>query len=99
MVPGTTPTHSWTFPFSTSFITNCSVSYKEKSETFLIKRMNELTLKDNIVSVQLTQEETLDFMNRKKPIEVQLKYKIGNEVMATPPYEIPIERIFDTEVF
>lgn len=98
MIRGTTPTHIFTLPFEVSEIAALSVTYKQNGEVVFKKKMADCTLEGNNVTVELTQEETLQFAERNN-VEIQLKAKnAAGKVIAHSVKTIPVERILDDEV-
>ncbi|MGF6375131.1 putative nucleic-acid-binding protein [Clostridiales Family XIII bacterium PM5-7] len=71
IVRGTTPTHNFAMPFSIEDISEVIIAYVQDDEIVIEKEKGdiELDLENNIMSVQLSQEETLRFAVKDKYID------------------------------
>ena len=100
MIRGTTPIHIFELPFAASEIEKCSVTYKQGRDIKLKKTTEECILEEARIIVNLTQEDTLKF-NSCTYVEIQLKVKIkgSDDVMATDPIKKTRDEIFDEEIF
>lgn len=81
---GTTPTFTFTFSsdVNLSIASNVYVTFKSQNGTVLLtKSGEELTISDNIVSVSLTQKETLSFYDTVK-IQVNWTYPNGKRASS-----------------
>ena len=72
MMCGTTPTHIFTLPFSVDVIKKIRIVYSQDNQIVFTKETDDCTLEDNIVTVKLTQKETLSF-DYKKAVEIQVR--------------------------
>ena len=98
MIRGTTPTHIFNVPFSTSLIKELRISYAQDGLIVLEKTEATATLTDNTISVELTQEETLSF-NDKKNIALQVKVlTTDGKVLATQIQQVRVDRCLSEEV-
>lgn len=73
---GTTPTHIFTLPFSTEYVSKVKVAYKQDATVVLRKNTQDCKLEGDKVSVTLTREESLLFNDRafvKVQVEVELR--------------------------
>ena len=66
IVPGTTPVHEWFIPFQEKDIKSLLISYGQNDLELFVKEKKDCTFSENTVSVQLTQKETLQFLNGTK---------------------------------
>lgn len=73
----TTPTHIFTVPFDPSTITLLSIVYEQADTILMEKHLEDITLRDNSISVTLTEEETALF-KAVYPVKIQLRVGIGS---------------------
>ena len=78
MMCGSTPTHTFTLPFNVDIIKNVRVVYSQGDEPLFVKEMDDCVLKDYIMSVKLTQEDTLSF-DYKKLARIQVRVLTIND--------------------
>lgn len=74
---GATPTHKFKTPYPRDFVESAIVTYAQGGEIVLNKEGAELTIEDNAILVELTQEETLKF-DKSRDVHIQLKVKSMN---------------------
>lgn len=84
MYRGTTPTLNFIFEYNLENfdITAFYLTFMQGSKTILEKELSELEVKENVVTVKLTQEETLS-MESNTPIYIQARLKIQDVAYAT----------------
>lgn len=99
-IRGTTPTHKFALPFAASVVKDLTVTYcRENGEVIVKKRLRDCAVEDDVVSVTLSQQESLSF-EPEEIVEVQIKLSTdGGNVLASPKYRIAVEDALDTEVF
>ena len=96
---GTTPEQYFQLPFPTSLLTKVSITYTQKEETILVKKLDDCILQENYIIVSLNQEDTLLFKPNQFAI-VQIKLKtVDGEVMVSDNYRIFVREVHDKEVF
>lgn len=96
---GTTPTHVFYLPVHVSNFIDLTVTYRQCGREVIKKRNEDCHVEENIISVTLTQEESLSFLPD-KIAKAQLKVLTdGGEVLASPEYRLGVEDIFDDEEF
>ena len=95
---GTTPKHTFTFPFETSLIQELKITYAQDKRIILEKYLADCEVEKDSVSYQLTQEETFLFSNNLN-VEVQVRVltKAG-EALASNIRVVTAERCLDREV-
>ena len=99
MIRGTTPMHSFELPFGVEVIKSGVVTYVQENETILEKELTECNLEGNIVSVKLTQEETLKFNCANRYVFVQLRLLTqGGDALASDVMTIEVKRCLNSEV-
>lgn len=95
---GTTPRHTFTFPFETDLIQELKITYAQKNKTVLEKRLDDCEIEAKSVSCTLTQEETFNFENGVN-VEVQARVlTMGGDALASDIRIITAERCLDSEV-
>lgn len=83
MIRGTTPTLEFKLPFDTDILAEAWVTMAQNKEVVLDKQMSECQCSGNVLTVKLTQEETLALKcNCMVEIQVRAKTKEG-EVLAS----------------
>lgn len=98
MIRGTTPTHSWEMPFPASAVKAVRVTYTQDKTTILEKTESDCTIADNLISVKLTQEDTLNF-EALKNASVQVKVlTTAGDVVANDESKIVIQDTLNEEV-
>lgn len=96
---GTTPDQNFELPFSTSLLSKVSVTYTQKGKVVLIKKLKDCKLKDNSITVTLTQQDTFLF-DPNNIVIVQIKLMTtDNEVMLSDDYRLLVKEAYDKEVF
>lgn len=94
---GTTPTHIFTLPFDASTITACRVTYEQENNVVLTKEINECELKDNVITVKLSQEDSLKFKCN-TAAKVQLRILKNDEAIASEVITFFVGECLDNEV-
>ena len=95
---GTTPKHTFTFPFETDIIQELKITYAQNNKIVLEKRLADCEIKTNSVSCTLTQAETFNFESGVN-VEVQVRVlTTGGEALASGIRIITAERCLDREV-
>lgn len=98
MIRGTTPIHTFTLPFEVNLLKEVRISYAQSGIVVLEKTKADCTLEGSIITVKLTQEETLKFDSGKN-IEMQLKVlTTGGEVLSTRIRSVDVGRCLNEEV-
>ena len=54
IIPGTTPTHTFTLPFDTSYIKSLRIFYADGNNILLTKELKDATLSGNKIIIELT---------------------------------------------
>lgn len=102
LIRGTTPTHSFTFPYDEGIVDKIYITYCQNGKIRIEKSKDDITFnpEKGIISVSLTQEETLKFYQNDyndkytHDIEVQIRFidKTG-KAYASNIVDIDLERI------
>ena len=93
MIRGTTPTLEFKLPFETSILAEAWVTMAQNKEVVLDKQMSECQCSGNVLTVKLTQEETLALKcNCLTEIQIRVRTVDGNalasKVMTVSPDRI-----------
>lgn len=95
---GTTPTHTFTFPFDTSLIDELKITYAQNKKTVLEKYLADCEVGETSVSVFLTQKETFLFAEGVN-VEVQARVlTTEGDALASDIRVVTAERCLDREV-
>ena len=98
MIRGTTPTHRWKLPIAGEMLKEVSITYQQNDEIIVKKTEADCEIGSDMVSVKLTQEDTLK-LEAKVKTETQLKVlTTSGDVLATKPKTITVEDIHDEGV-
>lgn len=98
MIKGTTPTHIFKIPFPASLVKEAMVIYAQGDIEVFHKDTYDCEIKNNEISVMLTQEETLLF-NHRMPVQVQLRVLTTKGVaMASDVKVISVHKCLNSEV-
>jgi hypothetical protein len=81
MIRGSTPTHEFTLPFDTSFLSEVEIVYAQNDKQILLLDTERCAMNNNTISVTLTQEETLKFDCYKRFVQVQLRVKTTEDIV------------------
>ena len=85
---GTTPYNYFDVPVDLTGAAVIFVTYQQDGRTVIEKTISDLTVTDEEISVQLTQEDTLAFKDR-TPVDIQIRARfpdgnaVESEIMRT----------------
>lgn len=98
MLRGTTPTLTFTLPFSASTIDNAYVSFAQYGAVKIDKPFRDCQADGNKLIVKLSQTETLSLRSG-TAVEIQISIRIGDNVMRSQIISTTVERILkDVEI-
>ena len=100
IVRGTTPTHDFELPYAQELIKDVRVSYVQNNQEIITKTLDECRLVGNVLSTDLTQEETFLFAPRWR-VEIEIKIQLFDKRVVRSEEAIEL-RVVDTvnkEVF
>ena len=98
MMQGTTPTHHFTLPFGTEMVAAARVIYAQNEKVVFKKELKDCQCVGNIISVKLTQEETLK-LSFPKSVQIQLRIlTLGGDALNSKIYTMCVEECLDKEV-
>ena len=105
IIRGTTPIHEFELPHpeglknSEELVEDLRVIYGQKGKGIVIKKMTDCDISGRIVTVALSQEETLQFSPRSLVnIEIKVKLNGGRVVQNEEPICLRIVNTMDEEV-
>lgn len=98
MIRGTTPTHIFKIPFPVSSVKEAMVIYAQDDIEVFRKDTPDCVMKDNEISVILTQEDTL-LLNHRMPVQIQLRLLTTQGIaMASNVKVISVKKCLNNEV-
>lgn len=91
---GTTPTHLFKLPKEMASISPSKiyVTYAQDKKVVLEKDINSLFFEDGVISVTLTQEETLKFKDGDTEIQIRIK-DVNDSAYTSFIISVPVHRI------
>ena len=93
MIRGTTPTLEFTIPFDTDLLAEVWVTLSQNNEILIDKHLEDCSREGNLISVKLTQEETLE-LDCDCITEIQLRVKTREgEALASDIMTVDTHRI------
>ena len=95
MIRGTTPILEFTLPFDTDLLEEAYVTISQRGAVVIEKSIDECTLKRDMLSVRLSQEETLELIaQRNLRAEIQLRVLTRDgEALASNIETVDVGRI------
>lgn len=95
MIRGTTPTLEFTLPFDCSLLTEMYITFAQYGTTVLEKSMADCTCSGTLVTLSLSQEDTLKMKQDRMAIaEVQLRVRTKDgSALASNIMQIRVDRI------
>lgn len=95
MIRGTTPTLEFTLPFDCSLLTEMYITFAQYGTTVLEKSMADCTCSGTLVTLSLSQEDTLKMNQDRMAIaEVQLRVRTKDgSALASNIMQIRVDRI------
>lgn len=97
MYRGSTPTLTFTLPFSTVDIDNAYVTFAQYGTVKIDKPLTACGCDGNKLTVKMTQEETLS-LRCGCSVEMQVSVRIGENVMRSQIITTTVERILKETV-
>ena len=95
MIRGTTPVLEFTLPFDTDLLEEAYVTISQRGTVVIEKSIDKCTLEHNMLSVKLSQEETLELIaQRNLRAEIQLRVLTRDgEALASNIETVDVGRI------
>lgn len=98
MYRGSTPTHVFTLSIPVEDIKALRLTYAQGGRTVLEKTEKEVKMEGNLVTLRLTQEETLAF-GQTAPVNIQLKVLLNSgAVLPSQIFRVHVDEILSEEV-
>ena len=92
MYRGTTPTIGFQLPFECSYISKLNIAFAQGNKIVFEKTLNDCELDGRIITVQLTENDTL-LLNSNKELEIQIRIAIGKDKIASNIIKTTVGRI------
>lgn len=98
MIRGTTPTHTFTLPFSADTIDKLRLTYSQSGSVVFEKTEADVLMSGKKLEYTLTQEESLS-LQESKQVEIQLKIKnTAGSVVASKIMRLNATTVLNEEV-
>lgn len=98
MFKGTTPTHTFAVSIDTSIIKEVKITYSQRDKEILVKRTEDCTLGEGVISTRLSQEETFLFEgNMLATIQLRV-LTTSDDALITEPMMMAVGKCLDDEV-
>lgn len=95
---GTTPTHTFELPFEGELVKKYEIIYSQRGEVLVCKTESDGKLEGNVITVQLSQEDTLKF-DPNTLIDIQTKIlTVDDKVITSDIYSDMPYRCLKPEV-
>lgn len=92
MIRGTTPTLTFSIPFDTSKITDGYITFVQQKFVVIDKPISDCKLDGNVITITLTQEETLKFQTE-SDVEIQITVKIDDRRISSNIVTMDVDRV------
>lgn len=93
MIRGTTPKLEFTIPFDTDQLAEAYITISQKGGVVIDKPLSEIICDGNVMSLHLTQEETLK-LKADSIAEIQIRVRTNSgEALASNIIQVSTERI------
>ena len=93
MIRGTTPKLEFTIPFDTGQLVEAYITISQKGSIVIDKPLSEIICDGNVMSLHLTQEETLK-LKADSIAEIQIRVRTNaGEALASNIIQVSTERI------
>ena len=98
MYRGTTPTHTFDMPFDTSIISKVRIVYAQDSVPIIVKETEDCTFAGTVISVKLSQVDTLA-LDCSKFVNIQIRVlTMGNDALTSDVIRKSVGECLDDEV-
>lgn len=100
VIRGTTPVHHFDLPYPQEIVNDIRLSYCQKGKAIITKTINDCNLEDNIITVELTQKDTLSLLpNKTVLVELRVQLADNSVVSNDQPIELRVIDTVNEEVF
>lgn len=90
---GTTPTLTFTLPFSTEGMDVLNLAFSQNNKIVFQKTLKDVTLDGYSVYLTLTQEETLKLSSRQGSLDIQMRCGYGETRLASNIITVEVEKL------
>lgn len=98
MYKGTTPTHMFNVPIDTSIIKEIKITYSQRDEEVLVKRTEDCTISEGLITTKLSQEDTFRFEGN-MIVTIQMRIlTLGGDALIAEPIMMAVGKCLDDEV-
>lgn len=98
MFKGTTPTHMFNVPIDTSIIKEVKITYSQRDKEVLVKRTEDCTISEGLITTRLSQEDTFLFEgNMIVTIQMRILTR-GGDALIAEPIMMAVGKCLDDEV-
>lgn len=99
MIRGTTPKHDFSMPYSVDEVEDIRITYGQNNKTVLTKIKKDCSIEKDIISLRLTQQDTLSFIpNKNIYIEIRILLSNNQVVQTEEPIVLRVINTMNTEV-
>lgn len=96
---GTTPKHEFQLPFPVDFIKDLRITYSQKGNVIFSRDKDDCQLEGDILSIQLTQEDTFQLLpNKILEVEIRALLIDGQVVSGGEPIKLKVIDTINNEV-
>ncbi len=98
MFKGTTPTHRFNVPIDTSIIKEIKITYSQRDKEILVKRTEDCTISEGLITTKLSQEDTFRFEGN-MIVTIQMRIlTLGGDALIAEPIMMAVGKCLDDEV-
>lgn len=98
MFKGTTPTHMFNVPIDTSIIKEIKITYSQRDKEVLVKRTEDCTISEGLITTKLSQEDTFRFEGN-MIVTIQMRIlTLGGDALIAEPIMMAVGKCLDDEV-
>ena len=98
ITPGTTPMHTFSISIDSELLKKVRVIYTQRRSSVVRKEGSEVEIGEGMITVKLTQEETLRFREEDE-VEIVLRALTkGGDALISGPWTAKVDRCYDRVV-
>ena len=99
IIRGTTPHHEFELPYAAELVSQIEITYGQKGKPLFTKTKQHCRFENNVVSVDLTQQETFSFIpNKRANVEIRVKNIDGRVIRSEEPIVLRVVDNMSSEV-
>jgi hypothetical protein len=99
MIQGTTPTHTFSLPFTANNVRDVMIAYVQNREVIFRKETKDCVFTDNKIQVDLTQEDTFSLSHLSLVTIEFMALTSNNKVVGRKFNDIKVEETVNKAVF